>query len=135
MLVSLSESDGGLACVKIIGKLTADDYQSLMDMFFGILVSHGELYLYVNLQEFDGWEWQASWDKDAFSVKYWDKIMQIAMVGTDRWAHLGAQAAETIKTANVRYFGVAENAQALAWVQNHSVPNENFPSINLEINR
>ena len=119
MLVSLPESDGDLACVKIIGKLTVEDYQSLMDMFHGILDHHGALRLFANLEEFEGWEWQASWDKVALGVKHWDKIMQIAVVGTDRWAHLGAQAAGNIKTADVRYFEATENAQALAWVQNH----------------
>ena len=125
MLVFLPESDGDLACVKIIGKLTAEDYQSLMDMFHGILNRHGALRLYANLEEFDGWEWQASWDKVAFGIKHWGKIMQIAMVGTDRWAHLGAQLAGNIKTADVRYFEATDNAQALAWVQNHQALVEN----------
>ena len=117
MLVSLPESDGDLACIKVVGKLTAEDYQSLMDIVHGILDRHGTLRLYANLEEFDGWEWQASWDKVAFGVKHWEKIMLFAVVGTDRWAHLAAQAARNIKTADVRYFGVAENDQALAWVQ------------------
>ena len=125
MLVFLPESDGDLACVKIIGKLTAEDYQSLMDMFHGILNCYGALRLYANLEEFDGWEWQASWDKVAFGIKHWGKIMQIAMVGTDRWAHLGAQLAGNIKTADVRYFEAADSAQALAWVQSQQVPVEN----------
>ena len=125
MLVFLPESDGDLACVKIIGKLTAEDYQSLMDMLQGILNRHGALRLYANLEEFDGWEWQASWDKVAFGIKHWGKIMQIAMVGTDRWAHLGAQLARNIKTADVRYFEATDSAQALAWVQSQQVPVEN----------
>ena len=125
MLVFLPESDGDLACVKIIGKLTAEDYQSLMDMFHGILNRHGALRLYANLEEFDGWEWQASWDKVAFGIKHWGKIMQIAMVGTDRWAHLGAQLAGNIKTADVRYFEATDSAQALAWVQGQQVSVEN----------
>ena len=125
MLVFLPESDGDLACVKIIGKLTAEDYQSLMDMLQGILNRHGALRLYANLEEFDGWELQASWDKVAFGIKHWGKIMQIAMVGTDRWAHLGAQLARNIKTADVRYFEGTDSAQALAWVQSQQVPVEN----------
>ena len=125
MLVFLPESDEDLACVKIIGKLTAEDYQSLMDMFHGILNCYGALRLYANLEEFDGWEWQASWDKVAFGIKHWGKIMQIAMVGTDRWAHLGAQLAGNIKTADVRYFEATDSAQALAWVQSQQVPVEN----------
>ena len=125
MLVFLPESDGDLACVKIIGKLTAEDYQSLMDMLQGILNRHGALRLYANLEEFDGWEWQASWDKVAFGIKHWGKIMQIAMVGRDRWAHLGAQLAGNIKTADVRYFEGTDSAQALAWVQSQQVPVEN----------
>ena len=125
MLVFLPESDGDLACVKIIGKLTAEDYQSLMDMFHGILNRHGALRLYANLEEFDGWEWQASWDKVAFGIKHWGKIMQIAMVGTDRWAHLGARLAGNIKTADVRDFEATDSAQALAWVQSQQVPVEN----------
>ena len=119
MLVSLPESGGDLVCVKIVGKFTAEDYQLLMDMFHGILNRHGALRLYANLEEFDGWEWTASWDKVAFGIKHWDKIMQIAVVGTDRWAHLGAKVVGSVKTADVRYFAATENAQALAWVQNH----------------
>ena len=122
MLVCLPESNGDLACIKIVGKLTAEDYRSLMDMLRGIFDRHGALKLYVNLEEFDGWEWQASWDKVAFGIKHWEKIMQIAIVGTDRWFHLGAYAAEKIKTADVRYFAAAENTRALAWAQNHHVP-------------
>ena len=125
MLVFLPESDGDLACVKIIGKLTAEDYQSLMDMFHSILNRHGALRLYANLEDFDGWEWQASWDKVAFGVKHWGKVIQIAVVGTDRWAHLGAQLAGNIKTADVRYFEATDSAQALAWVQSQQVPVEN----------
>ena len=125
MLVSLPEGGGDLACVKIVGKLTAEDYQSLMDMFHAILDRHVALRLYANLEEFDGWEWQASWDRVAFGAKNWDKITQIAVVGPDRWAHLGEQAAGNIKTADVRYFESAENAQALAWVQNHQFLVEN----------
>ena len=125
MLVFLPESDGDLACVKVVGKLTTEDYQSLMDIFYGILNRHGALRLYANLEEFDGWELQASWDKVAFGIKHWGKIMQIAMVGTDRWAHLGAQLAGNIKTADVRYFEATDSVQALAWVQNHQVPVEN----------
>ena len=30
--------------IKIIGKLTAEDYQPLMDIFYGILNRHGALY-------------------------------------------------------------------------------------------
>ena len=59
MLVSLPESGGDLACVKIVGKLTAEDYQSLMDMFHGILNHRGALRLYADLEKFDGWEWLA----------------------------------------------------------------------------
>ena len=125
MLVFLPESDGDLACVKVVGKLTTEDYQSLMDIFYGILNRHGALRLYANLEEFDGWELQASWDKVAFGIKHWGKIMQIAMVGTDRWAHLGAQLAGNIKTADVRYFEATDSAQALAWVQSQQVPVEN----------
>ena len=33
MLVFLPESDGDLACVKVVGKLTTEDYQPLMDIF------------------------------------------------------------------------------------------------------
>ena len=125
MLISLPESGGDLACVKIVGKLTAEDYQALMEIFHGILNRHGVLRLYANLEEFDGWEWQASWDKVAFGIKHWGKIMQIAMVGTDRWAHLGAQLAGNIKSADVQYFEPTDNAQALAWVQDHQVRVEN----------
>ena len=118
MFVSLPESSGDLACFKAIGKLTSEDYRSLMDKFHAILDEHGTLRLYADLEEFDGWEWQAAWDKVAFGVKHWDQILMIAVVGTKRWEYLSTQIAQKVIKADVRYFTIDEKEQALDWVGN-----------------
>ena len=95
MLVFLPESDGDLACVKIIGKLTAEDYQSLMDIFYGILNCHGALRLYANLEEFDGWEW----------VNYWYPIESVVSFKRNVYRH----ALTEFAPANVRFEKLEQN--------------------------
>jgi len=123
MFVSLPESNGNLVCFKAVGKLTAEDYQSMMEQFHTILDIHGSLRLYADLEEFDGWEWQAAWDKVAFGIKHWDQIEQIAVVGTKRWESLSAAAADKIMNAEVRFFPVDKRGQALDWVVESPNPN------------
>ena len=116
MFVSLPESSGNLACFKAVGKLTVEDYQSMMDQFHAILDRHGSLRLFADLEEFDGWEWQAAWDKVAFGIKHWDQIEQIAVVGTKRWESLSATVADKVMAAEVRFFPIDKRGQALEWM-------------------
>ena len=116
MLFSLPESNENLVCFKAIGKLTVEDYHSLVEAFTNILGLHDTVRLYLDLQDLEGWEWQISWDVLKFSIKYWSKMEQIALIGTDRWAYLGEEALWKFTDAGVRFFGINEKEQALDWV-------------------
>ena len=63
MVIFLPESEGNLVCCKAIGKLTDEDLHNLTVRIERILENHGSFLLYVDLEFFKGWEWQAVWDK------------------------------------------------------------------------
>ena len=63
MVIFLPESEGNLVCCKAIGKLTDEDLHNLVVRIERILEIHGSFLLYVNLEFFKVWEWQAAWGK------------------------------------------------------------------------
>lgn len=116
MFQILPESSGNLVCIKAVGKLTDADYRALIPPLEAIMVEHGSFKLFADLEEFDGWEWLAAWDDFAFGLKHWNNIEKIALIGTARWEELAAKIADKLMPSEVRFFPLAERANALTWI-------------------
>lgn len=117
MFIWMPESKGPLVSLKLVGRLTDADYLDTLPLLVEIAEREGALRLIADLSEFDGWYWQASYDKAAFGIAHWDKIKRIALVGTLGWAKLAARVAATVTTANVRIFDAVKYEDAVAWAR------------------
>lgn len=117
MFIWMPESKGPLVSLKLVGRLTDADYLDTLPMLVDIAEREGALRVVADLSEFDGWEWQASYDKAAFGINHWDKVRRIALVGTLGWATLAARIAVTVATAGVRIFDAGKYEDALAWAR------------------
>ena len=117
MFIWMPESGGPLVSLKLVGRLTDADYLDTLPMLVDIAEREGALRVVADLSEFDGWEWQASYDKAAFGINHWDKVKRIALVGTLGWATLAARIAATVTTAGVRIFDAGKYEDALAWAR------------------
>jgi hypothetical protein len=117
MLILLPESAGDLVCLKAAGKLTDADYKDMMPRLEAVIAEHGGLRVYVDLTEFDGWDWRAAWDDVAFGIKHWSEISKIALIGDAAWETLATRIADKIMPADVRNFAADGAGEALDWIR------------------
>ena len=116
VVIFLPESEGNLVCCKAIGKLTDEDLYNLTIRIERVLENHSLFSLYVNLEFFEGWEWQAAWDKNVYAKKYWDQIEKIAFVGNQKWEQTINKIAQNLKNGDKRYFLIAHQSTAIEWI-------------------
>jgi len=114
----LPESQGRRFFVKASGKLTDADYQELLPQLETAIAGFGPLRMYVDMEEFEGWELQAAWDDFAFGVQHWNDFERVAIVGDKRWEELSAKAFDLITKGDIRFFDVADRGAARAWIEN-----------------
>lgn len=117
MLVILPESSGKVVGVKAVGKLTDADYESFVPQVEAIIGDQGKIKLFMDLTEFEGWEWQAAWDDFAFGIKHWNDIEKMAVVGDARWEELCAKISDKLMPAEVKQFPSSETDAAWTWVR------------------
>ena len=69
--------------MKIVGKLTHNDYASMTPILESSLEGAKDLKVKILLDatEFDGWEFRAAWDDFKFGMKHKDIFSKIAIVG------------------------------------------------------
>ena len=117
MFIWMPESGGPFVSLKVVGRLTDDAYQHVLPKLVEVVAREGSLRLFVDLSEFEGWDWQSEWDKAAFGIKYWDKVHRVALVGASGWATLIARIAAALTHTDVRAYDADECDAALAWVR------------------
>jgi hypothetical protein len=116
MITILPESDGALMCIKLSGKLTDAEYKNLIPQVESIIEEFGKIKFYINMLDFDGWEWRVAWDDFAFGIKHWNSFEKLAIVGDTRWVELAALVGAKITKADVKFFGSSQESEALTWV-------------------
>ena len=115
MFVWLPESKGTLVSLKLVGRFTEADVEHTLPKLIHVIESEGTLRLVADLTDFDGWEWRAAWDENAFGQKYWKDVRKIALLGTLGWAILVARLAVAIPNAEVRVF--EDHDKAMFWAR------------------
>jgi len=74
--------------------------------------------LLVVLEDFQGWEVDASWHDLTFYVRHGDRLARIAIVGEERWrGHALLFAAADLRKGPVEFFTPDAMAAARAWLE------------------
>jgi hypothetical protein len=77
----------------------------------------GAVKLLVVLDDFEGWEPQASWNDLSFYVNHGDAIERIAIVGDPQWRNLTMMfASADLRKAPVEFFREQDRAGAREWL-------------------
>jgi hypothetical protein len=66
---------------KLSGKLHDEDYKSFMPTVESFLAGEGKARLFVQFEDFHGWDLHAVWDDTKFAFKHYADFDRIAMVG------------------------------------------------------
>jgi hypothetical protein len=116
MPIQIEEEEGGTSvAVWVTGKLVSSDYEQLVPELDRLIAVHGRLRLLFELTTFQGWEPIALWDEVKFDVKHFSDIERVAIIGDKKWEHGMASFYKPFTHATVRYFLLADAAEAWKW--------------------
>ncbi len=101
---------------RFCGKLHDGDYQQFAPKMETILTAEGSVRLFIQLDDFHGWDLHAAWDDFKFSLRHYSDFERIAMVGDRKWEQWMASFCRLFTKAKVRYFDRSEVYAAWTWL-------------------
>jgi hypothetical protein len=116
------ENEGKSVVVRVTGKLAATDYAELIPAVDRLIRLHGKLRLLFELTAFQGWEPGAFWDELKFDLNHFADIERIAIIGDKKWEQDMTAFYRPFTEATIRYFSVADAAQAWKWWREPKLP-------------
>jgi hypothetical protein len=106
-----------VVALKLCGKLHDEDYKQFVPRMESILTAERNVRLFIQFQDFHGWDMHAAWDDLKFSLKHYSDFERIAMVGDRRWEKWMAGCCRPFTKAKVRYFEMSEVDAAWKWLE------------------
>ncbi len=111
------EKTGNLIKTIVSDKLTQEDYDKLIPILEQTLEDWPKLRWYFEMQDFKGWSMSAAFMDLGFDIRHANDLSKIAMVGEEQWQETLSKIMKPFTSAEVRYFSLADRAEALQWIQ------------------
>ncbi|MDD2448688.1 MAG: STAS/SEC14 domain-containing protein [Sulfurimonas sp.] len=107
--------------IKIVGKLTQEDYANMTPMLESSLEGAKELKakMLLDATEFDGWELRAAWEDFKLGLKYKDLFSKIAIVGASTTDEYLAKFGSWFISGEMEFFNSVDSAYA--WLSREEV--------------
>jgi len=118
MIETIETGSPTVVGLKLCGKLHDGDYKQFVPAMESILTTEGKVRLFIELEDFHGWDLHAAWDDLKFSLKHYSDFQRIAMVGDHKWEKWMASFCKPFTTAKVKYFDRSEVDAAWKWLEN-----------------
>ena len=103
--------------LKLCGELHDGDYKQSVPEMETILTAAGKVRLFVQYEDFHGWDLHAAWDDLRFNLKHYSDFERIAMVGDRKWEQWMANFVRPLAKAKVEYFDRSEVDAAWKWLE------------------
>lgn len=116
MLEILHVENENILAFRASGKLTDADYQQYVPVLENLIREKRPVSLYVELENFHGWEARALWDDLRFGLQHDRDFDRIAIVGDKPWEHAGIAMANFFMRSNMRFFSKEETKSAREWL-------------------
>ncbi len=99
--------------LKIIGKLTHEDYELITPMLDSAVqgIKQPKINALINALEFEGWELRAAWDDFKLGIKHGREFQKIAIVGNKKWQEYSAKIGSWFISGEAKYFENLTSAQ------------------------
>ena len=116
-MIELLESPDNVIALRAVGKLTKDDYQTVLDPAVERLVAdHGELRVVIVVgDDFDGMTPGGSWEDTKFGLGHWSKWKRCAVVTDRDWVGNGARMFGWMLPGDVKVFEEDDLDDAIEW--------------------
>jgi len=116
MIEQLKTDSPKVLAFRLSGKLHDADYKTFVPAVEAAIDAQGKVRMLALFEDFHGWDLHAVWDDIKFSTKHCNDIERIALVGDRKWEEWMAKVCKPFTLAKIRYFDVADQAAARAWL-------------------
>jgi len=124
MFEILPVNDKDILAFKAIGKLTDADYKQFLPTLEEMIRSAGKVSLYIELQDFEGWEAKAAWDDLRFGIRHDSDFKRIAIIGGKTLEHAAIGFVNFYSHSEMRFFAESEYDTAWEWLREKTQVNE-----------
>jgi hypothetical protein len=102
--------------LKVRGKLTHEDYQSMTPMLEAALaeITSPKVNAFIDAVDLEGWESRAVWDDFKLALKHGNEFEKIAIYGYKKWQSVAARLSSWFISGEVKFFD--DPKQALQWL-------------------
>ncbi len=102
--------------LKVSGKLTHEDYQSMTPMLEAALaeITSPKVNVFIDAVDLEGWEPRAVWDDFKLALKHGSEFEKIAIYGYKKWQSVAARLSSWFISGEVKFFD--DPKQALQWL-------------------
>jgi hypothetical protein len=117
MFEKMNESTGNVAGYRVVGKITKDDYKTLVPEVEALIEQEGNIRLLLDMEQFKGEEVKA-WGADLnFGREFHKKIDRLAIVGDKRWEKWLTALADPFYAQEAKYFKTDDRDAAWSWLR------------------
>ena len=109
--------EGKFIHLTITGKLEKEDYDIFVPEIDQQIKQYGKVNMLLELIDFHGWTAGAAWEDTKFSLRHFNDIERLAIVGDKDWEKGMAYFSKAFTLAKVRYFDISERDEAEAWAR------------------
>ncbi|RXK01043.1 STAS/SEC14 domain-containing protein [Arcobacter sp. CECT 8986] len=102
--------------MKIKGKLTHEDYETILPMIDNALerITEPKIKALVDCSKFEGWELQAAWDDFKLGLEHGNEFEKIAIITNKKWLEISSSIVSWFIQGEIKNF---ENEQeAFNWL-------------------
>jgi len=117
MFQQIPVNDENIIAYRVSGKLTHEDYQAFLPILEALLKENPSLSLFIELDNFKGWDLQAAWDDFKFGIEHAEDMSRVAIVGHHAWQKWMIHLAQPFMKAEIQYFTHEHLIDAWDWLR------------------
>lgn len=117
MLTTLAETTESFVALKLNGKLRDQDYDAMIPELNRRIEEHGELSLYIQMENFDGWTPKALWRDAQWDLAHRNDLVRVALVGESNWQKAFSALFAPFSSAEIKHFEPAQHRAAFIWAK------------------
>lgn len=116
-ILPVNNKDKDILAFRASGKLTDADYKQLLPVLETMIRKTGRISLYIEAQDFKGWEAQAVWDDMRFDFQHDNDFKRIAIVADKPLVHAAIGFINFFSHIDMRFFDVSDSEAAWDWLR------------------
>ena len=114
----LEESHGNIIGIRVQGKITAEDYATLLPFVEGLIRQHGSIRVFSDLRDYEGIELGAVLKSIPYSFKYSSRVEKKAIITEKQWIKSWTKFLSPFFHTKVKCFSFSQIDEAWNWLKN-----------------